>query len=488
MSPLDHHSLALMTDLYEITMAYGYWKSQMENHEAVFQLFFRRMPFQGGFTIAAGLENIIDYLQRWHFDSSDLDFLSSLKTEVGEPLFEEGFLHYLENLSFACDIDVVQEGEVVFPFEPLIRVTGPIIQAQLLETPLLNLTNFATLIATKAARVCLAAGGDPVLEFGLRRAQGIDGAMTASRSSFIGGCSATSNTLAGKRYGIPVRGTHAHSWVMAFDSELESFKAYARAMPSNVVFLVDTYDTLEGVKNAIIVAEWLRKQGKSFLGIRLDSGDIHYLSVEARKLLNAAGFQEAKIYASNELNEWLIADLKRQGAKVDVWGVGTHLVTAYDHPALDGVYKISAFRKNKEAPWTYKLKLSEKMGKISDPGILQVRRFYDEEQKYVADAIFDLPMGIKERCRIIDPIDPTRTRILHPNLKWRDLLVPLFRKGQCCYQKPPLTAIQAYCKEELSRFDKSIKRFYNPHIYPVGLEESLYHLKWKMIDELKIEV
>lgn len=248
MFSLYNQSLALLTDLYEITMAYAYWKNEMLHDEGVFHLFFRKLPFQGGFAVASGLESIIDYLQNWRFNSSDLDYLASLTSENGEPLFEEAFLHFLRDLKFSCDIDAVPEGDLVFPYEPLIRVQGPLIQAQLLETPLLTLTNFATLIATKAARICLAAGNDPVLEFGLRRAQGIDGAMTATRSSYIGGCAATSNTLAGKILGIPVKGTHAHSWVMAFESEVDSFKAYAKALPNNCVFLVDTYNSMEGVK------------------------------------------------------------------------------------------------------------------------------------------------------------------------------------------------------------------------------------------------
>lgn len=482
---LYNQSLALLTDLYEITMAYAYWKSQMCENEAVFHLFFRRPPFKGGFTIAAGLENSIDYLKKWHFEGSDLDYLASLKAEDGEPIFEEAFLTYLLNLKFSCTIDAVREGDVVFPYEPLLRVQGPIIQAQLLETPLLTMTNFSSLIATKAARICLAAGDDPVLEFGLRRAQGIDGAMSATRSSYIGGCSSTSNTLAGKLFNIPVKGTHAHSWVLAFDNELASFEAYAKALPHNCVFLVDTYDTLQGVKHAIEIGQWLRKEGKPFLGIRLDSGDINYLSIESRKLLDAAGFHEAKIYASNELNEKLIADLKHQGAKVAVWGVGTHLVTGFDQPALDGVYKLSAFRKDKASKWIYKLKLSEKLTKISDPGILQVRRFSTPEYGYIADAIFDIPSGMKEMSRIIDPLDPTRTRVLPATMKSRDLLVPVFREGECVYQKPTLQEIQAFCKQELACFDKSIKRFCNPHIYPVGMEESLYHLKLKLIEQIK---
>lgn len=485
MFSLYNRSLALLTDLYELTMAYGYWKSQMLEDEGVFHLFFRRQPFQGGYTVTAGLESIIDYLQHWRFDRSDLDFLASLRSETDRPIFEEGFLGYLEELKFSCDIDAVEEGDIVFPYEPLIRVKGPIIQAQLLETPLLTLTNFASLIATKAARVCLAAGSDPVLEFGLRRAQGVDGAMTATRSSFIGGCAATSNTLAGKMLNIPVKGTHAHSWVLAFESELESFKAYARAMPDNCLFLVDTYDTLQGVKHAIEVAKWLKNQNKSFLGIRLDSGDINYLSQESRRLLDEAGFFEAKIVASNELNEYLIADLKSQGAKVAIWGVGTHLVTGYNQPALDGVYKLSAFRKKRSDEWAYKLKLSERLAKISDPGILQVRRYSSPERGYVADAIYDVLTGIQEECRIVDPLDPTRYRKVDKKLIAKDLLVPVFREGKCVYQKPALQSIQQFCKQELAYFDRSIKRLYNPHIYPVGMEGRLYSLKMQLIDQIK---
>jgi nicotinate phosphoribosyltransferase len=485
MLTLYNQPLGLMTDLYELTMAYGYWKSQMLENEAVFHLFFRKPPFNGGFAIAAGLENIIDYLQRWRFETSDLDYLSTLKTESGETLFEESFLSYLQEMKFCCDLDAVQEGDVVFPYEPLLRIQGPIIQAQLLETPLLTLLNFPSLIATKAARICLAAGEDPVLEFGLRRAQGIDGAMTATRSSYIGGCTGTSNTLAGKLLNIPVKGTHAHSWVMAFESEYSSFQAYAEALPGNCVFLVDTYDTLQGVKNAIEVGLWLKKKGRSLIGVRLDSGDLNYLSIESRKLLDKAGFKETKIYASNELNETLIADLKQQGAKIAVWGVGTHLVTGYGQPALDGVYKLSAFRKTSTDPWKYKLKLSEKLAKISDPGILQVRRFSIPEQGYVADALYNSPDGFPSSTMIIDPFDPTRSRLVSDSLHSKDLLQPIFRKGECLYSKPSLAAIQSYCKQELALFDKSIKRLQNPHVYPVGMEESYYALKMELIKKAR---
>lgn len=469
-------------------MAYAYWKNGMAEDEAVFHLFFRKKPFNGGFAIAAGLESVIDYLCHWHFDSSDLDYLATLEGAENGPLFEEGFLTYLSKLRFSCNIDAIPEGEVVFPYEPLVRVQGSILQAQLLETPLLTLMNFPTLIATKAARIKLAAHGDPVMEFGLRRAQGIDGAMSASRSAYIGGCDSTSNTLAGKVLGIPVKGTHAHSWVMAFETETESFQAYADALPSNTIFLVDTYDTIQGVEHAITVAKRLREQGRPFLGIRLDSGDLTYLSVQSRKMLDEAGFSDAKIYASNELNEELIHDLKSQGAKIGVWGVGTHLATAYSQPALDGVYKLSAFRKKNAKEWNYKLKLSERMKKISDPGILQVRRYSSSIHGYIADALYDIHSDLSAGCQIIDPLDPTRKRFLSGQMESRDLLVPIFKEGELVYQSPPLQEIRTHALNELSLFDRSIKRFQNPHNYPVGMESSLYALKLQLIEKIRMQI
>ncbi len=482
---LYNQSLSLLTDLYELTMACAYWKRQMAEDEAVFHLTFRKKPFEGGYAMAAGLESVIEYIENWRFDTTDLDYLGSLKSSEGNPLFEEGFLRYLDEMTFRCDIDAVQEGEIIFPHEPLVRVKGPILQAQLLESPLLTLTNFPTLIATKASRICRSAGDDIVIEFGMRRAQGIDGAMTATRATYVGGCHGTSNTLAGKVYGIPVKGTHAHSWIMAFDTELESFQAYAEALPENCVFLVDTYDTIQGVKNAIHAGKWLRKQGYPLLGIRLDSGDINYLSQEARRLLDADGFQEAKIFASNELNESLISDLKQQGAKVVVWGVGTHLVTGQTQAALDGVYKISAIRKKGAKEWKYRLKLSERMSKISNPGVLQVRRYFVPETGYVADALYNEGTDLSEGCEIIDPLDPIRKKFLRPGCESRDLLVPIFRNGKCVYQKPSLKEIREYGKRELAKFDSSIKRFTNPHRYPVGMEQSLYALKLGLIDNIR---
>ena len=478
-----NQSLALLTDFYQLTMAYGYWKLGMHKKEAVFHHFFRKKPFNGGFTIAAGLERFIDFLENFHFDPSDLAYLESLKADDGTPYFSSSFLDYLAQLKFTCHIDAVPEGTVVFPFEPMIRVQGPLIQCQLLESPLLNIMNFSTLIATKSARMCLAARGDAILEFGMRRAQGIDGAITASRSAYIGGCTATSNVLAGKLFNIPVKGTHAHSWVMVFDDELESFKAYASAMSNNCVFLVDTYNTLEGVKKAIEVGLWLKSQGKAFLGIRLDSGDLAYLSIESRKLLDAAGFSSTKIFASNELDETIIGELKSQGAQIAVWGVGTSLVTGKDQPALDGVYKLSAIR-DPGAAWKYKLKLSEQMTKVSNPGILQVRR-YANSLGNIADVIYDIHSDIEEKCTLIDPLDLTRQREIQKEWKKEDLLVPIFRDGQRVYILPALSDIQKKVKCELDRFHVSIKRFLNPHQYVVGMEKSLFALKLELIGNIR---
>jgi nicotinate phosphoribosyltransferase len=327
---------ALLTDLYQLTMAYGYWKTGKADQEAAFHLIFRTHPFKGGFTLASGLEDSLRFLSGFRFEQPDLAYLAALKGNDTEPLFEAAFLEYLGRLRLKVDVDAVPEGTVVFPQEPLLRVRGPILQAQLIETALLNLVNFQSLIATKAARVCLAAQGDPVIEFGLRRAQGVDGALTAARAAYIGGCAGTSNVLAGRLWGIPVMGTHAHSWVMSFDDELASFNAYADALPNNCVFLVDTYGSLDGVRHAAEVGIRLEKQGHRLAGIRLDSGDLAYLSIEARKILDSSGFKDAAIVASNDLDEHLVASLKQQGAAINIWGVGTKLVTAYDQPALGG--------------------------------------------------------------------------------------------------------------------------------------------------------
>lgn len=476
-------SLSLLTDFYQMSMSYAYWKMGLKDKEAVFLLAFRRIPFRGGFTIAAGLESVIDYLHNFRFDSSDLAYLESLRGSDDQPFFCAGFLDYLSQLRFTGHLDAVPEGTPVFPQEPLLRIQGPLIECQLLESPLLNLINFPTLIATKAARICLAAQGEPVLEFGLRRAQGIDGALTASRAAYIGGCDSTSNLMAGKLFGIPVKGTHSHSWVMVFDEELESFKTYAKALPNNCVFLVDTYNTIEGVKNAIEVGKWLKEQGKQLIGIRLDSGDLADLSLKSRRMLDNAGFPDAKILASNELDETIISELKRQGAKINVWGVGTNLVTAKEQPALDGVYKLSAIR-DKDGPWKYKLKLSEQIIKISNPGILQVKRF-SSDKEYIADLIYDNQTPLSQDYFLVDPLDPTREHALDKNLKSKDLLVPIFRQGECVYSIPSLGQVREYTKQELDHFPLGVKRFLNPHLYAVGMENSLYQFKVDLIRRLR---
>lgn len=476
-------SHALLTDLYQLTMAHSYWKSGMLDHEAVFHLFFRRLPFQGGFAVAAGLESLVDFVETFRFDADDLDYLRGLEAPGGGRLFPDEFLDYLGNLRLTVDIDAVPEGTLVFPQEPLVRVQGPLLQCQLLESVFLNLINFPTLIATKAARLRLAAGQDRVLEFGFRRAQGPDGALSASRSAYVGGCDATSNVLAGKLFGIPVSGTVAHSWIMAFDSELEAFDAYAKAMPNNVVLLVDTYDSLEGVRHAVEIAKRLEADGKRLLGVRLDSGDLSYLSIEARRILDAAGFEDCAIVASNELDEFLVSELKRQGAQINVWGVGTNLVTAKGNSALDGVYKLSSVRAP-NGQWQHKLKLSEQLGKVSTPGRLQVRR-YRKDGCNVADAIYDIDTDISKGCAVVDPLDRTRHRHLGTELKQRDLLQPVFREGNCCMQLPDLATIRAHAQEELAHLHPSAKRFVNPHPYVVGLESSLYNLKLDLIEQIR---
>ncbi len=475
-----------MTDLYQITMAYGYWKTGKADQEAVFHLLFRKQPFQGGFTLACGLADSLRYLLGFKFEKSDLEYLGRLKGNDGRRLFEPAFLKYLGRLKLRLDVDAIPEGTVVFPQEPLLRVRGSILQAQLVETALLNLLNFQSLIATKAARVCLAAQGDPVVEFGLRRAQGIDGALTASRAAYIGGCAGTSNVLAGKVFGIPVTGTHAHSWVMSFENEVDAFQAYADALPNNCIFLVDTYDSLAGVRRAVEVGKRLRKRGHELAGIRLDSGDFAYLSIEARKILDAAGFKNAVIVASNDLNEHLIASLKQQGAKINMWGVGTMLVTAYDQPALGGVYKLSAIRKP-DGTWDHKIKLSEQVAKVTNPGVLQVRRFR-KGNEFIGDAIYDETRPLPKRIIIVDPTDVTRRKHFPADTKHEDLLVPVLRHGKLVYDLPSLDSIRARAQRQLAMLHPGIKRFDNPHEYPAGLELTLHEFKTELILRAKGEL
>lgn len=479
-------SLTLLTDFYQLTMAYGYWKTGMAEKESVFNLYFRKNPFNGGFAINCGLAYVIDFINNFRFTDEAVGFLSEVKGEDGQPMFEPDFLAYLRELRFTGDIDAVPEGKVVFPQEPLLRVRGPILQCQLIESPLLNFINFQTLIATKAARIRIAAKDEPVMEFGLRRAQGIDGALAASRAAYAGGGTSTSNVLAGKLFGIPLSGTHAHSWIMAFDDELAAFRAYAEAMPNHCVLLVDTYNTLEGIRTAIDVGHMLREKGKQLLGVRIDSGDLAYFSIEARRMLDEAGLSETKIVASNDLDENIISSLRSQEAKIDVWGIGTKLVTAYDQPALGAVYKLAAIKSGDT--WEYKIKLSEQAVKVNNPGIQQVRRFYThgDTRSMVADMLYDTQQPLGEKHTIIDPMDLTRRKVIKSDeVASEDLLVPVFQQGQQVYDSPDLHTIRAQTVRSLAELPAGVKRFVNPHSYPVGLEEKLFTIKTDLVLKLR---
>ena len=483
-STLYRENLSLLTDLYQLTMAYAAWKTGGTEKVGVFELYFRQNPFKGGYAIHSGLEAVLDFISSFKIDDSQTKYLAELKGANGKALFDKGFIDYLENLKLTVDVDAVEEGRVVFATEPLYRVTGPVVQCQLLETPLLNFVNFGTLIATKASRVKEAAGKDPVLEFGLRRAQGSDGGINASRSAYIGGADGTSNVAAGKVFGIPLKGTHAHSWVMSFEDELDSFMKFAEAMPDNCIFLVDTYDTIQGVKNAIKAGLWLKERGHKMLGIRLDSGDLAYLSIEARKLLDAAGLQEASIVASNDLDETLITSLKHQGAKIDTWAVGTKLVTAFDQPALGGVFKLTSIKLTPGSDWRDQIKLSEQINKITNPGIHQVRRFFDNGL-FVGDMIYDLRDQNSLAPAIVDAKDPTRSKKFGGSVQHEDLLIPVVRNGELVYVVPTLAKVKQRRDQDIAKLHPAVRRFVNPHEYPVGLEPSLHSRKSAMIINLR---
>jgi nicotinate phosphoribosyltransferase len=431
---------ALLTDLYQITMANAYWKSGMAERDAVFHLYFRRNPFGGAFAISAGLSAVVEFLEGFCFDDDDVAYLAELRGNDAGPLFDRDFLGALRAMRFECDVDAVPEGTAVFPGEPLLRIRGPIAQGQLVETALLNLVNFQTLVATKAARICLAAGTDPVLEFGLRRAQGPDGGVSASRAAYVGGCAATSNVLAGRRFGIPVRGTHAHSWVMAFNSERAAFQA--------------SYDTLQGVRLAAEMGKRLREKGNELAGVRLDSGDLADLSIAARSLLDESGFPDASIVASNDLDEHAIEELKRRGAAIGIWGVGTRLATAHDEPALGGVYKLGAIR-DPEGGWSYPTKRSADPEKSTLPGIHQTRR-YIERGAFRGDVIFDAELGLAASD---EPHE--------------DLLVPVMRAGRSVYEIPALNASRARTQDQLARLPSGVKHLKDPAPYPVEVDPRL---------------
>jgi nicotinate phosphoribosyltransferase len=456
-----------MTDLYELTMAAGYHTLGRDNDVATFSMSFRTSPFGGGFTLAAGLERVVDFIERFAFDADELAHLESLRGSDDRPLFTREFLDLLAGLHPAIDVDAVPEGTVVFPHEPLITVTGPILHGQILETALLNLVNFPSLAATKAAHVTLAAGGAPVLEFGLRRAQGPDGALTASRAAYLGG-------------------THAHSWVLSFEEEQAAFDAWAEVMPGNAVLLVDTYDTIEGVAHAIETGRRMRERGQRLAGIRLDSGDLAYLSVQAREMLDAAGFEDAQVVASNDLDPATIESLQAQGARIDVWGVGTKLVTCYDQPALGGVYKLTAITGADGVART-PVKVSSDTGKITVPGDLQVRRFVDDSGRARADMIFDR-QDAKLSRGVVDPADAHHRMTIDAAWKGRDLLVPVFREGRRVYDVPTLEQARALARDELDALHPAILRQLRPHWYPAGLELGLHRRRETLIEQaLQVE-
>ncbi len=471
MNALSGESLFLLTDLYQLTMACGYWKSGRADREAVFHLVFRRNPFGGGFSIACGLSQALEVLEDFRLSAGDRTYLETVTGNDGEPLFSREFLDYLSAMRLRCDVDAVPEGTAVFPQEPLVRVKGPLLEAQVLETALLNIINFQTLIATKAARLSMAARGRRTLEFGLRRAHGINGGLMASRAAYVGGCDATSNALAGKLYGIPIAGTHAHSWVMSFDSEQEAFDVYADALPNNSIFLVDTYDTAGGVERAIETARAMRARGREAMGIRLDSGDLGRLSVEARRRLDESGFPEAKIVASGDLDEHSVAALVNAGAPIDAFGVGTKLATAFDEPALGGVYKLSSIS-DEQGRLQPKLKTSDDPAKTSNPGCLQVRRFLQAE-RFVGDVIYD------------EGTPPDLKAVAEPADRLTDLLVPVLRGGKAVYELPTAERARRRTFEQLAGLPEEVKRLEKPETYSVRLEKTLAARKEEMIRKIR---
>ena len=478
---MDQRNLTLLTDLYQLTMMNGYLKEGRKDETAVFDVFFR----QNGmitYSVACGLEQAVDYILNLKFGKEEIEYLSGLN------IFSDEFLDYLRNFKFTGDVYAVPEGTVVFPGEPIFTVKAPVMQAQLVETAVLNIINFQTLIATKAAKIRYAAKNDLVMEFGLRRAQAPDAGIYGARAAVIGGCDSTSNVLAGKMFDIPVAGTHAHSWVMNFKDEYTAFKAYADVYPDNALLLVDTYDTLnQGVPNAVKVFGELKEKGYKPKGIRLDSGDLAYLSKKARKLLDDAGYPDTVICASGDLDEYSISSLKNQGAKIDSWGVGTRLITSADMPALGGVYKLAAVYDDngKEIP---KIKVSENTEKITNPGFKNIYRVYDNASgKAEADFIY---------LRSEDKIDTSKPLVLtHPTERWKSITFnnytlkslqqDIIRNGKLVYEMPKLAEIKEYAKKDLDSFWDEYKRLDKPHVYKVDLSEGLYELKKNMLEEIR---
>ena len=481
---MDRQNLTLLTDLYELTMMQGYFKHKSANETVIFDLFYRSNPCGNGYSIMAGLEQAIKYIKELHFTKQDIEYLRSLN------LFEENFLDYLADFKFTGDIYAIPEGTVIFPREPLIKVIAPIMEAQLVETALLNIINHQSLIATKAARVCYATKGDGVMEFGLRRAQGPDAGIYGARAAVIGGCIGTSNVLAGELFDVPVKGTHAHSWIMSFPVEYTAFKTYAEIYPQACTLLVDTYDTLKsGVPNAIRVFSEMRASGITLknYGIRLDSGDLAYLSKKARKMLDEAGFTDAVISASNDLDEYVIESLKAQGAAITSWGVGTNLITAKDNPAFGGVYKLAAIQ-DKEGQFIPKIKLSENSEKVTNPGNKKIYRIYDKESgKLKADLIcMDDEIYTEDQpIKLFSPTEPWKKTKLEPgSFTLRELMVQVFKQGKCVYESPKVMDIRAYCLKEQDTLWEETKRFVNPHKVYVDLSQKLYDTKIALLDQM----
>lgn len=477
-------NLTLLTDLYELTMMQGYFKNEEQNETVIFDAFYRSNPMDGGYAISCGLEQVIDYIKNLHFSEEDISYLESLG------IFDRDFLNYLRDFRFTGDIYALPEGTVMFPREPMIKVIAPIMQAQLIETAILNIMNHQSLIATKASRVCYAAKGDGVMEFGLRRAQGPDAGTYGARAAMIGGCVGTSNVLCGQLFDVPVKGTHAHSWIMSFSDEYTAFKTYANMYPQACILLVDTYDTLKsGVPNAIRVFTEMRDAGipLSFYGIRLDSGDLAYLSKKARKMLDDAGFHDAVISASNDLDEYLIDSLKSQGATITSWGVGTHLITSKDWPSFGGVYKLAAIM-DKNGNFIPKIKLSENTEKVTNPGNKKIYRVYEKETgKIKADLICleEETFCENDPLLLFDPLEPwKKTKLAAGSYILRELMVPVFKNGECCYTSPKVMEIRDYAQKELSTLWDETRRLMNPQQVYVDLSAKLYDLKIQLLDQM----
>ena len=480
---MEPRNLTLLTDLYELTMMQGYFREKDANETVIFDAFYRTSPDGNAFSICAGLEQVIDYVKNLHFDDADIEYLRGLG------IFDEDFLEYLHNFKFSGDIYAIPEGTVVFPREPLVKVIAPIMEAQLVETAILNIINHQSLIATKTSRIVFAARGDGIMEFGLRRAQGADAGTYGARAAMIAGCIGTSNVLAGKLFDVPVKGTHAHSWIMSFPDELTAFRAYAKLYPSACILLADTYDTLgSGVPNAIRVFQEMRDAGipLTFYGIRLDSGDLAYISKKARKMLDDAGFPDAVISASNDLDEYLIDSLKIQGAAITSWGVGTNLITSKDCPSFGGVYKLAAIMDRHTGKFIPKIKLSENTEKVTNPGNKTIQRIYDKETgKIIADLIclVDEEFDEKNSLLLFDPIETWKKTHLAPGTyTMRELLVPIFKNGECVYESPKVMDIREYCKKEQETLWDESRRLVNPHEIHVDLSNELWHMKAQLLD------